>query len=332
MSRKRREVEVSGMSFLDCICCGFGAVIILLVLTKSAEPVIAVQTPIVLAAREEQLEKLGEETAAELDALEAELAAARARRAAAERERSSLKTTADTVLDKTTEAREEKTVVSTVESRLVAAKQSLTEEMRRLQVSAPRKVASSAVAGIPIDSEYIIFVIDTSGSMQQFAWRTVVQTMNEALDAYPKVKGMQVMSDEGEYMYSTYARQWIPDTPGLRRTVLERLRRWQPFSNSSPVEGIEAAIRTFAAPDKKVSIYVFGDDFTGSSIDEVVRTVRRINPKDARGRPQVRIHGIGFPTQYGSSGATAGGIRFATLMRILAEENGGTFVGLQDSQ
>jgi len=331
MSR-RREVEVSGMSFLDCICCGFGAVIILLVLTKSAEPVIAEQTPVTLAAKQEQLDRIAEENAAELDALEARLAAAQEGKAAAGRELASLKLTADTMQDKTTEVREDKTVATTLEERLATARQTLTEEMRRLQAAQPRRVASDAVAGIPVDSEYVIFVIDTSGSMQQFAWRTVVQKMNEALNAYPKVKGMQVMSDEGEYMYSTYARQWIPDTPGLRKTVLERLRNWQPFSNSSPVEGIEAAIRTFAAPDKKVSIYVFGDDFTGSSIDEVVRTVRRINPRDAKGRPQVRIHGIGFPTQYGSNGATAGGVRFATLMRILAEENGGTFVGLQTSQ
>ncbi|MCX7069802.1 MAG: VWA domain-containing protein [Gammaproteobacteria bacterium] len=331
MSR-RREVEVSGMSFLDCICCGFGAVIILLVLTKSAEPVIAEQTPVTLAAKQEQLDRIAEENAAELDALEARLAAAQEGKAAAGRELASLKLTADTMQDKTTEVREDKTVATTLEERLATARQTLTEEMRRLQAAQPRRVASDAVAGIPVDSEYIIFVIDTSGSMQQFAWRTVVEKMNEALNAYPKVKGMQVMSDEGEYMYSTYARQWIPDTPGLRKTVLERLRNWQPFSNSSPVEGIEAAIRAFAAPDKKVSIYVFGDDFTGSSIDEVVRTVRRINPRDAKGRPQVRIHGIGFPTQYGSNGATAGGVRFATLMRILAEENGGTFVGLQTSQ
>ena len=331
MSR-RREVEVSGMSFLDCICCGFGAVIILLVLSKSAEPVIAEQTPVVLAAREAQLEKIAEETAAEREALESELAAAREGRAAAGRELASLRLTADTVLDRTTEAREDRSVATTVEERLASARQSLTEEMRRLQAAAPRRVASTAVAGIPVDSEYIIFVIDTSGSMQQFAWKSVVAKMNEALNAYPKVKGLQVMSDEGEYLYSTYARQWIPDTPALRRTVLERLRSWQPFSNSSPVEGIEAAIRTYANPEHKISIYVFGDDFTGRSIDEVVRTVRRINPRDARGRPQVRIHGIGFPTQYGNGGATAGGVRFATLMRILAEENGGTFVGLKESR
>ena len=39
MKRRRREsVDELGLSFLDCICCGFGAIILLLVLTKIGEP------------------------------------------------------------------------------------------------------------------------------------------------------------------------------------------------------------------------------------------------------------------------------------------------------
>ena len=36
----RRDVEVFSLSFLDAICCGFGAVILLLVLTQVGEPVV----------------------------------------------------------------------------------------------------------------------------------------------------------------------------------------------------------------------------------------------------------------------------------------------------
>jgi len=36
----RRDVEVFSLSFLDAICCGFGAVILLLVLTEVGEPVV----------------------------------------------------------------------------------------------------------------------------------------------------------------------------------------------------------------------------------------------------------------------------------------------------
>jgi hypothetical protein len=41
---------------------------------------------------------------------------------------------------------------------------------------------------------------------------------------YPKVKGIQVMNDMGQYMFSGYAGKWIPDTPGRRRIILDRLQ------------------------------------------------------------------------------------------------------------
>ena len=39
MRRVRRDAEAFSMSFLDCICCGFGAVILLLVVTEYGDPV-----------------------------------------------------------------------------------------------------------------------------------------------------------------------------------------------------------------------------------------------------------------------------------------------------
>ena len=36
--RGRRELDPFSLSFLDCICCGFGAIILLLTLTKLGEP------------------------------------------------------------------------------------------------------------------------------------------------------------------------------------------------------------------------------------------------------------------------------------------------------
>ena len=37
--KKERAVDTFSLSFLDCICCGFGAIILLLVITKIYEPV-----------------------------------------------------------------------------------------------------------------------------------------------------------------------------------------------------------------------------------------------------------------------------------------------------
>ena len=44
------------------------------------------------------------------------------------------------------------------------------------------------MGSIPVDSEYIILVIDTSGSMFNYAWPTVVKKMEQVLDIYPRVK------------------------------------------------------------------------------------------------------------------------------------------------
>jgi hypothetical protein len=181
---------------------------------------------------------------------------------------------------------------------------------------------------LPVDSEYVIFIIDTSGSMANYAWPLVMKKMQEVLDAYPAVKGWQVMSDEGTYMFPSYRGRWLPDTPMQRKLVIERLRDWFPFSNSSPVEGIVEAIRTYYATGLRISLYVFGDEFTGSSIDSVMKTVDMINREDKSGQRRVRIHALGFPVRPDAPQVTS--IRFATLMRALCERNGGTFVGLNE--
>jgi hypothetical protein len=200
--------------------------------------------------------------------------------------------------------------------------------MKRLAGTGYRRPASSAIGGVPVDSEYIIFIIDTSGSMNQNAWALVLQKVKEVLAIYPQVKGIQVMNDMGDYMYSQYKGKWIPDTPARRKAINKRLAGWVPFSNSSPVEGIEAAIRRFHAKDKRISLYVFGDDFARGSIQTVIDTVAKLNRAGQSGKRRVRIHTVGFPVQFGQGGLPVNAVRYAALMRKLAEENGGSFVGL----
>ena len=218
------------------------------------------------------------------------------------------------------------------EGELSSARQRLTEEMKRLLPYYERSDAD-AVAGIPVDSEYIIFVIDTSNSMINYNWGLVQRKVREALQAYPTVKGIQIMNDDGMYMFPDYAGRWIPDSPGRRQAIINRMRTWFAQSDSNPVDGIQAAIETYWAPDKKISIYVFGDDFAGDmNIDQVVGTIDRRNRVQADGTRRVRIHGVGFPRGFrGGGNIPRSAIRFATLMRVLCDRNGGTFVALTDA-
>ena len=331
--KRFRELDVFSLSFLDVICCGFGAIILLLVLTKLGEPLAIEEARIDLDRRLVELEAALNQIKGETAILDRRLQTRVEQLAQEQSQIALLRGDLSEIRGEFAASRELSEVNDILEGRMLAAQQELTEEMRRLREEGQRRHhEESLVGGIPVDSEYIIFVIDTSGSMFHYAWPAVVEKMTLVLDAYPRVKGLQVMNDMGQYMYSHYAGKWIPDTPGRREAVIDRLRTWNPFSNSSPVEGITRAIRTFANPDYRISIYVFGDEFTGPSIDDVVNEVDRLNTRDSNGGRRVRIHAIGFPTVFSVSGVgQQTGIRFATLMRVLCRRNDGTFVGLNST-
>ena len=321
--RKRRDMETFNLSFLDVVCCGFGAVILLLVITKIYEPV-------TIQKSQEELQNLIVSLQQELNLIRGESTVlnqtlTEVREQLSENDEKKNRLTGDL-----TEMQGEFTASKSLADEktgemnsLLAARQSMNEVMRRL-LKDYRPKDETTVGGIPVDSEYIIFVIDTSGSMYQGPWNLVIQKITETLAVYPQVKGIQVLNDEGEYMFSSYSGQWKPDSPAIRQNITNRLRYWNPYSDSSPVEGITEAINTFYAGDKQISIYVFGDDFPRGSVEAVCRYVSRVNKADRFGNRLVRIHGIGFPTQIG----TANGAKFAHLMRKLSEQNGGTFVAL----
>lgn len=331
MKTQRRDIEGVSLSFLDVISCGFGAIILMLVLTKVFEPIV-IEDSIenlegYLAALERDLyelrgeardinremlrkEDLQTDQLERLSRLNAELSALEARH--------------EQTLDKTK-------ISTLIEGRLADAKQSLTDEMTALLADYQRTEDDNKIGGVPVDSEYVIFIIDTSGSMYNYAWPLVLQKVSETLAVYPRLKGIQVMNDMGNYMFTQYANEWIPDTEARRRAIIDRLRTWNVFSNSSPVEGITKAISTYYQPGRKISLYVFGDEFSGRSIQRVVDIVDKINREDEQGERLVRIHAVGFPVQFANPPRyQETGIKFSILMRTLCEGNGGTFVGLND--
>jgi hypothetical protein len=319
---------VFSLSFLDCICCAFGAIILLFVLSKFAEPVIVENLREDLEKELVRLEREVREIRGETNILNRDLTAKKEQLSKEEEKLARLKGDLSDILGQFSAKEGKASVQNIIEGQLARAKQELTEEMRRLLKKSTRKAVSS-VGGIPVDSEYIIFIIDTSGSMQRNAWALVQKKMRETLDLYPRVKGIQIMNDMGEYMFSQYMGRWIPDSPARRRAVITGLAGWRPFSNSSPVEGITGAIRTFYSHDKKISLYIFGDEFSGKAIQPVIDEVDRLNRAFDVGSRRVRIHGVGFPVimeKTNQSGNT--GERFAMLMRELCRRNGGAFVGL----
>jgi hypothetical protein len=328
--RTRRDTETFSMSFLDCICCGFGAIILLLVLNEFGQPI--------------QIEKSKQDLDQQIVKMEQELFDIRGTSVVLERElRERIKVLSEeqrrlsrlqgdlsSIEGQHKASTDEEDALTQLTETLATARRSLIDESEELERTGRRRIYEQPVAGVPIDSEYVIFIVDTSGSMQSQNWRYAEQKLGEVLNIYPKLKGIQVMDDEGGYMFTEYRGKWIPDSPARRKAILDRFRNWQAFSNSSPSEGIIAAVRTFWAKDRPISIYVLGDEFTGPSIQEVVDIVDRINRAAGTGERLVRIHSLGFPIPGQFPQHTS--MRYATLMRILSARNGGVFVGLPEGQ
>jgi hypothetical protein len=328
MRAKRRETETLSLSFLDAMCCGLGAIILLLVIVKMFEPIRLEESNLELEAllvryNQELAEILGETEEVQRQELEVldDVELDRDQITQLERELARIRAAFLSEQD-------EATVTAEIAGQLAQAKQSLTEEMERLLGSYRPKPDEYKVGGIPVDSEYIIFLIDTSGSMKQYEWDRVQQQLQETLDVYPTVKGIQVLNDEGSHLFQSYRGEWMPDTPARRQAIVEAVRSWNSFSDSSPREGILAAIDTYYDPEKKISLYVYSDDLSRGSISAIVREIDRRNAIDAEGTKRVRIHAVAFPVYYDVTGQLLTAANFMILMRAICQRNGGTLVAL----
>ncbi|WP_371373030.1 vWA domain-containing protein [Thalassotalea aquiviva] len=332
MKAKRRVLEEFSISFLDVICCGFGAIILLLMITKNMPPMVLEESDLNLDGQVKQLQEQLFAIRGESNILNRQLNAKKEQIDAQKERIAILRTRLATIEAQYAQIAKAASFSEDEKGKLALALQELTQEMERL-LGRNYKSQNDLVGGIPVDSEYLIFIIDTSGSMYNYGWQRMIDEIIATLDIYPEVKGIQILNDMGQYMFTNYQRKWIPDTPARRSAIIKRLRSWNPFSNSSPVEGIQKAIRTFFQQDKKISLYVMGDEFSGRSIADVLRAIESINKFSRNNQRLVRIHAVGFPVQFIRPLAQqTTGIRFATLMRELTYRNGGTFVGLNDYQ
>ncbi|MEC9192307.1 MAG: VWA domain-containing protein, partial [Pseudomonadota bacterium] len=186
--RKRAETDSFTVSFLDVASCGFGAMIILLMIVKPADPAMIEVSEVPQEASvtelQEQLFEIRGETRIlnrDLNAKHEQLSALTDRIARLRRDLSDIEgryQTSQQLSDETTDEI----------GKLAVARQTLTEEMQRLlaNVVSPE---NNAIGGVPVDSEYIIFLIDTSGSMYNTPgnWNTMLEVIDNTLDVYPEV-------------------------------------------------------------------------------------------------------------------------------------------------
>lgn len=323
---KRRPIEVFSISFLDTLSCGFGAILLLFLLSIGSGRGGAGGGPGEAELRDmrARLESLGEANAELARRLEAATADA-GREAAAKALRSEIQSLEERL------AQLEKEYASR-ESALSAGAQEAARAERLLEAF---PVETPTPIGLPADVSHAAFVIDTSGSMRnQLTKRlhpAVTDQIRELLDALPEVKRMQFLDTSGNYLFGGRSGYWLPDTGGLRRQALNRIAAHPVLSVSDPERGIETAIRDLKSglgEGERMGIYVLGDDFRGST-ESFLADLDRLNPENRPGgqRP-VSISAVGFPTLSNPFriGAPQGNARFANIMRRIAEAHDGVLI------
>ena len=60
--------------------------------------------------------------------------------------------------------------------------------------------------------------------------------MKEILDIYPRLKGVQIVDDNGKEMFEGTRGKWLIDSTSQRTQIINRMKNWRAFSDSSPAD------------------------------------------------------------------------------------------------
>ncbi len=165
LAKNRREMEIYSVSFLDCICCGFGAVLLIFILTLAKKTDVDKADVDAARARLRKVESQLTLNQEELDRLAALLAAAQL-----ELQAINAKNSADQV--KLSDRRRELLLMlqqtgalKDALHTLLGEKQALPTEEVAPPVPIPEVDRRQYLTGVKLQGEFVVFIIRTSGSM-----------------------------------------------------------------------------------------------------------------------------------------------------------------------
>ena len=323
---KRRQMEVFSLSFLDCLCCGFGAILLLFILSigsGKAGVESEVDDPTLLGMRA-QLAQLEADVANKAALLEASINSKQT-----EQERQRIQSIIQALESTLADLQQE---FASKQANLSTSQQAAAEATRLIQSF---KHEDLPPIGLPADATHLAFIIDTSGSMRNQHTNQlhfgVIEQITELLDSLPEVTSIQFIDTSGNYMLRDRRGSWLPDTPRLRQQALRAVLNYPILSVSDPEPGVRKAFRDLQQildPRDNLSLYVIGDDFRGSTQSFLLK-LDRLNPRDSTtGKRPASISAIGFPTLTNpfQIGAPQGNVRFANIMREIAEAHDGVLI------
>lgn len=165
VASKRRETEVFSLAFLDCICCGFGAVILVFVLTVATKTRVDKSDVDDLRERTKAMSRNIKIDEAELDRLARILAATQLELDAAN---------ARNAIDQTKLSARERELLLMLQqtgamkdalATLLGEKKALPTEDVAPPIPIPNVDRRQYLTGVKLNGEFVVFVVRASGSM-----------------------------------------------------------------------------------------------------------------------------------------------------------------------
>jgi len=162
--KRRRDTEAFSLSFLDCICCGFGAIILVFILTVAERRSVARINVDDLDERVRRMETQVATTRNEVERVERLLAAAQAELPTLQQK------TTDTQL-KLTDRQRQLLAMLEQTGKLREALATLLEQKKSLPtvdqspIPIPEVDRRQYLTGVKLEGECVLFIVRTSGSM-----------------------------------------------------------------------------------------------------------------------------------------------------------------------
>ena len=310
MSKQRKISELFSMSFLDIMACGFGALVLILLISEFQESEVKQvenNADIFLEAQEERAKKI-----IKVESLD-KLMSSNIEDLISTRQR----------LDVLKMELEKKSLISAKLNDLASDTDFQISKQRLKSLSAPME--QKEASGIKLDSRYLVFIIDTSGSMEP--WVKIVQEIDNLIQTFPDLEGYMVMNDNGSIFHG--GDPWLNPTKINRSASIGILRanRAKYGSLSNPIVGLKKVIRVWGDKYKDLGVFIMGDDILDqtSRIETISQEVLKLNT-DLSGKTKVRVNAVGFLTSRGNISQQQGNKNYLMLMRELTEQSGGAMV------
>lgn len=164
ISAKRRDTEVFSMAFLDCICCGFGAVLLIYILTIAQQKNRDTENIDVVKERVAQLAAQVQASENDVKSLEQMLAAAQTALEQIKTKRSGEQVNLTNRQKELLLLMQQTGALKDALDKLLGEKKALpTEEAQPVPI--PNEARHQYLTGVKLEGDYVLFLVRVSGSM-----------------------------------------------------------------------------------------------------------------------------------------------------------------------